>query len=320
MSFSAKMKDDLARIISSKSCCRKAEFLAFFLINGNIKIGNGVSLVMQTENSAVARKMFTLAKDFSLKREVSVFRRARLNKNQVYILLIPPQDQMDTFFNSLGMIDEQQLWHLDFCDQVWDKFLSSSCCKRAYLRGSFLAAGSITNPESGSYHLAIEALDKAQAELLLKILASFNLSGKIIQRKDTKTVYIKDAEQISDFMNIIGSHRALLEFEAVRVTKEMRNQINRRRNCDTANINKTVEAALRQKMDIEYILEKIGIESLPKTLRQAAELRLDNPESSLSELAELSNLGRSALNYRLRRLGKIAENIRDYGPESWDIL
>ena len=141
MSFSTRMKDDLARVISSRSCCRRAEFLAFFLINGNIRIGKGMSLVMNTEHSASARKMYTLAKDFGLEREVSAFRRSRLRKNQVYTLEIPAQEQMRTFLSELGLVDEEIAWRLDFTEAVRERFLQESCCRRAYLRGAFLAAG-----------------------------------------------------------------------------------------------------------------------------------------------------------------------------------
>lgn len=318
MSFSTRMKDDLARVVSSKTCCRKAEFLAFFLINGNIRISKGVSLVMNTEHSAAARKMFTLAKEFGLDREVTAFRRSRLKKNQVYTLEIPAQEKMRDFLSELGMVDEDVAWHFDFTDAVRERFLQESCCRRAYLRGAFLAAGSVTDPETGSYHLEIDGLDNAQASLIIDLLAAFDLKAKSVSRRETKTVYLKGAEQLSDFMNIVGAHRSLLQLESLRVTRDMRNLTNRRLNCDRANINKTVEAAMRQTADIQLIIEKVGFETLPASLREAAELRLDNPESSLVELAELSGLGRSALNHRLRRLTEIAENIRVYGPEEWN--
>ena len=318
MSFSAHMKDDLARIVSSKACCRQGEFLAFFLINGNIRIGNGVSLVMSTEHSASARKMYSLAKDFQLEMEISSYRRARLKKSQVYTLRIPPQPHMREFLSQLGMMDEHSLWQFDFAQAVRERFLGQACCRRAYLRGAFLAAGSIIDPESGSYHVEIDALDKTQADLVVDLLEGFDLKAKTVSRKDRETVYLKGAEQICDFMSLIGAHRSLLEFESVRVNKDMRNQINRRCNCDKANLNKTVEASMRQVADIGFIMESIGFETLPQSLRQAAELRLDNTEATLAELSELSGLGRSALNHRLRRLGRIAENIRSFGPEHWN--
>lgn len=318
MSFTTKVKEDLTHIMSSKPCCRKAEFLAFFLINGNMRLAGGLSLVMQTENSAAARKMYSLAKEFDLEREVSIYRRSRLKKNQVYRLIIPAQTNIRPLLTQLGLVDAGGGWQLGQSQGLLDTFLREPCCRRAYLRGAFLAAGSVSDPDSGSYHLEIDSLDADQAQLLLELLAHFGLAGKLARRRSDVTLYLKGAEQISDFMNIVGSHRSLLEFESVRVTRDVRNQANRLRNCDTANVNKTVAAALRQMRDIAYIQSNLGLEKLPRPLRQVAELRLENSDASLAELALLSGLGRSALNHRLRRLSQIAERIRDFGPEAWD--
>lgn len=319
MSFSAHVKDDLCRVLTSRACCRFAEFAAFFLISGSIRMAgqNRLSLIMPTEHPGAARKMFSLAREFLPEREVAIYRRTRLKKNQVYNLLIPDQPQLRGFLSSLGLLDEAGRIALGFPSCLEDRYLRESCCRRAYLRGAFLAAGSISAPESG-YHLEINGLDKAQAGLLQRLLEGFDLSAKTVGRKGMVILYLKEAEQISDFMNIVGSHRSLLEFESVRVTKEMRNNVNRRRNCDTANVNKTVTASMRQVADIQYVFAQIGAETLPQQLRQTAELRLEYPEESLADLALLSGLGRSALNHRLRRLCRIADNIRDYGSQDWN--
>ena len=318
MSFTREVKEDLTRSISGEACCRQAEFIAFFLINGNIRIGNGISLTMQTENSAVARKIFTLAKDFSLEREISIYRRKRLRKNQVYTITIPAQPQLQVFFSELGMVDEHGGWRFGVSPQIRSRFLKKTCCRRAYLRGAFLASGSVADPAGASYHLELDALDPSQARLIVSLLTEYGVIAKTIGRKGRETVYLKGAEPISDFLNIIGSYRSLLALESVRVKKGIRNQANRMCNCDTANINKTVAAAVRQAEEIGYISRKLGLGNLPRNLRMAAELRLDNPDASLAELAELSSLGRSALNHRFRRLSRIAENIRNFGAEEWD--
>lgn len=319
MSFSTQVKDDLTRVISSKPCCRRAEFIAFFLINGNIRIGNGrrLSFFMQTEHSASVRKMFTLARDFALEREITVHRRTQLHKNQVFTLNVPPQERLTAFLHQLGMVDDRGCLRLVFPEQIREQILGAACCRRAYLRGAFLASGSISEPE-GSYHLEFSSLEHPQADLLVELLADFGLNGKIVRRKDLEIVYLKGAEEISQLLNIMASHRSLLEFESIRVTKEVRNQVNRQRNCDTANINKVVNAGMRQVRDINYINSTIGLSQLPRNLRIAAELRLDYPDYSLADLSEISALGRSALNHRLRRLAEIAENIREYGAEEWD--
>ena len=319
MSFSSRVKDDLARVLTSKACCRQGEFMAFFLIKGNIMVNEKqqISLNMTTEHTAAARKMFSLVKEYMPIRKIAVYRQSRLKKNQVVSINIPEQPEIDEFFRHAGIMEHQGRFRFKSPLFLKDTLLKASCCRRAYLRGAFLAGGSITDPE-GSYHLEIGGLDRDQAELLVDILASFELKGRIVRRKGAEIVYLKEGEQISQFMNLVGSHRSMLEFESVRVTKEMRNNVNRQTNCDNANIDKTVAAAMRQVADIEYISRCIGLSVLPQNLRQVAELRLDNPEESLAGLAQISTLGRSALNHRFRRLTQIADNIRDFGPESWD--
>ena len=320
MSFSTKVKDDLTRVMSTKACCRQAEFVAFFLINGNIRISadNKLAAYMQTEHSASVRKMFTLARDFDLSKEISVYRRPRLNKNQVFTLNIPAQKKLKEFLRSLGLLNENGVLQLGFPKNLGQDFLKATCCYRAYLRGAFLASGSISEPEKSSYHLEFNCLEPAQADLLVELMAEFDLIGRISRRKGMEIVYLKGAEEISQLLNIMGSHRSMLEFESLRVTKEVRNQANRQRNCDTANINKVVNAGIRQVEDINYIASTIGFEKLPRNLRLAAELRLEYPDYSLADLSEISSLGRSALNHRLRRLSQIAQNIRDFGEKEWN--
>lgn len=318
MSFSSELKEDLARVVSTKPCCRKAEFIAFFLINGNIRFARSqqISLVMTTELPAVARKMFTLAKDFISKREIMVYRRQTLKKNSAYSLFIPAQPDVQRFLSAIGMLDSSG-WQIGFPSYVEEGFLNDPCCRKAYLRGAFLAAGSVSDPEH-SYHLEIGSLDQAQSDLLIRLMDSFDLPAKSVERKGRELVYLKGSEQICEFLNIVGGHRSLLEFESVRVTKEVRNNVNRRRNCDNANINKTVTAAMRQCESIHYILSELGPDTLPPALLTVAELRLSYANESLAELSDISGLGRSALNHRLRRLEQIADNIRSYGKEEWN--
>ncbi|MDO4581835.1 MAG: DNA-binding protein WhiA [Bacillota bacterium] len=320
MSFSSGVKEDLARIMSSKACCRRAEFAAFFLSCGNIHIGakHSVSLSMDATLAVVSRKMFTLARDFGLKREIVMHRNSRLQKNQVFSLLIPAQPAVGGLLRELGMLDEDDTWQLSFPRRLRQDFLAGECCRRAYLRGAFLAAGSLTDP-GGSYHLEFAAHEPAQAELIKELLAGFDISAKITRRKEQPLVYLKGAEQISLLLTVLGSHRALLEFENTRIEKEVRNRVNRQVNCDNANMDKAIASGMRQADDIRYIAAQLGLEKLPRTLREAASWRLESPEASLSELAETTGLGRSALNHRLRRLGEIADNIRSFGVRNWNI-
>jgi len=311
MSFSTLAKDDLVRVISHRTCCTLAEFTAFLRLSGTINIGsnNAISITVTTEHPSAARKVLTMAKDlFSLQTEVIVYRKTRLRKNQVFTIHIPPQEGVVKVLELLGIALEDQLWQEHRPDVVDKKLLEKSCCQRAYLRGAFLAAGSVNDP-GGQYHLEISCNDNRQARGLQRLMGKSGMHAHITRRKNSFVVYLKEGAQISLFLTIIGSHRSLLEFENVRIVKEMRNQVNRVVNCERANINKTVDAALQQIRSIEKINQKIGISTLPQTLQEIAMARRENPESSLDELAKVLGLGRSCVNHRLRKIVKIAEEI-----------
>ena len=312
MSFSASVKNDLARVVSQHKCCKEAEFIAFLRSSGNIQIGRGnaVSLSLSSEHSKTARKIFSLAKDvFGLETEIMVHRKTRLRKNQVFHLHIPPQPGIKEVLELLGIEDESRLWQHDFAGEIKKDLVKNKCCPRAYLRGAFLGGGSINDPQ-GEYHLEFSFNDKNHALFVQGLLVRFEINGKLAQRKQMYIVYLKDSEEIIKLLNIMGSHRSLLEFENARIVKDMRNQINRQVNCENANLNKTVGASLKQVEDIKYIDEYLGLKNLPPNLWEMARIRLEYPDSSLSELSEYLHIGRSGVNHRLRRLSKIAEELR----------
>ncbi len=313
MSFASLVKDDLARIQSQKKCCRLAEFAALLRMNGNIHIGanQAISLSLVTEHAATARKIFSLAKElFDVDVEIVVYRKRRLKKNQVFSLQIPPQPQIREVLKWMGMMGEDEIWQQDFPGDMKKDILAKPCCRRAYLRGSFLGGGSINKPE-GAYHLEIRCNNGKQALLLQQLMKKLNISAKIMQRKNMTIIYLKESDQIADFLILIGSHRSLLEFENVRIIKDMRNQVNRLVNCENANLNKTVLASSNQVEDIQLIEKCLGLNRLPPSLKEVALLRLSYPDSSLSELAHEIDLGRSGISHRLRRLAEIADEIRD---------
>jgi hypothetical protein len=196
---------------------------------------------------------------------------------------------------------------------VIDQVLTQrSCCKRAFIRGCFLATGSITEPEK-SYHFEIVCNDFGKAEQLQNMMNSFSLDAKIVQRKNYYVVYIKEGARIVDALNVMEAHVALMNLENVRILKDMRNSVNRRVNCETANINKTVSAAVKQVEDITYIKEHGGFGQLSEGLRQMALLRLEQPQMPLKELGERLNppVGKSGVNHRLRKLSNIADELRE---------
>ncbi len=189
--------------------------------------------------------------------------------------------------------------------------VSKVCCKRAFIRGAFLTSGSFCNPEK-SYHFEISSADQKAAEFLSKLLAEFDVNAKIIERKNYYVVYVKDGEEIANVLNIMEAHKALMEFENVRILKELRNNVNRNVNCETANINKTAKAAAKQAEDIMLVFEKIGKKDLPEGLVAVGELRLEHPEASLQELSEMivPPVGKSGINHRLKKFSDLAENLR----------
>lgn len=193
-----------------------------------------------------------------------------------------------------------------------EQLLSRNCCKRAFLRGAFLASGSISDPQK-SYHFEIVCQEEAQARLLQQLYRTFELDAKVVQRKKYYIVYLKEGAQIVDALNVMGAYVALMNLENVRIFKEMRGSVNRIVNCETANINKVVGAACRQVEDIHYIQSKMGLDELPPALREMALIRLEYPDSSLKELGELCDppVGKSGVNHRLRKLGELAEKLRN---------
>jgi DNA-binding protein WhiA len=308
MSFAMGVKEDLTRIVSSKPCCRKAELAAFLRLNGNLRQEEaGVALSMVTENAAIARKIFTLAKECGLSSQIAVHRKVRLKKNQVFSLRVLPQEALQKLLRELQVVDNDGRWR-GFGSQFESVIINGECCKRAYLRGVFQAAGYISDPE-GAYHLEISLPDLQQVQFVQRLLAGFEIGAKMTRRKGMFVLYLKEGEQICHLLNILGSHRSLLEFESMRVDKEMRNQVNRLVNCDKANVDKTVAAAFKQVESIEIIERLGGLQQLSKPLREMAELRKEYPEASLSELSETSGLGRSAINHRLRKLVETAEEL-----------
>jgi DNA-binding protein WhiA len=311
ISFSEKTKNELARIIPEDRCCQMAELAGLVRMDGTILISakNQIGLELSTENAAVARKVLRLAKlIFNVETELKVKRKNRLKKNNIYLLKIPPQNKVKEILRVLGITQEGFLINPKVSTSVTRK----KCCRRSYLRGVFLGAGSVNDPES-TYHLEIITTSEIYAQSLVELINKFGLDPKISTRKNWYVVYLKESEQIVNFLNIIEAHTALLTFESTRIQKDMRNKVNRLVNCETANLTKTINAAFRQRENIELIANTLGVENLPLGLRQVAEIRLEHPDISLKELGEMLDppLSKSGINHRMRKIEKIAENIRD---------
>lgn len=302
MSFSGQIKEELAQVISSPRHCQLAELAALVQFCGHIEEDG--SLLVQSENPLVIRKCFTLLK--------KTFKIEAVAKSQMqtqnYRLFVTGEDAFRVL-EALKICDTAG--HLMMRHLTDPVLIKNSCCKRAYLRDCYMAVGSMSDPYK-SYHLELVCGLQAQAEQLLKILHDFSLDAKMIVRKKYYVVYMKEGENIADFLNITEAHKALMEFENTRIYKGMRNMVNRKVNCEAANITKTVNAATRQVEDIRLIREKMGLEGLPEPLRQMAYVRLENPQASLGELGKLLDppVGKSGVNHRLRKLGELAKELK----------
>jgi hypothetical protein len=287
MSFSSEVKEELAKHISPARHCQIAELAAMMNFCGQIgRDKNGCYTIgFQTENEAVARKGFTL-----LKKTYNIDTGAVIG-----------EEQMQEFFHKMGNPDEP----------VSSLLIKNSCCQRAFLRGAFLSIGSMSDPVKG-YHLEFVCNEENKAKQLQKVIQGFDIDAKIILRKKYYVVYLKEGESIVDILNICEAYVSLMKLENLRILKEMRNSINRKVNCETANITKTVNASARQVEDIEYIRDHYGLMKLPDNLRQMAEVRLEHPDAPLKELGEYltPTVGKSGVNHRLRKLSELADKLR----------
>lgn len=314
MSFSKKVKEELSRQISEARHCQIAEITAIISLCGDVIINerNQYFIKIHTENLTVARKYFILIrKSFAISAEISVRRNQSLKKNNIYTVWIKDAASSMKVLKAAKLIDESG----DIREEmsVTDNLVvQNSCCKRAFIRGAFLAYGSMSDPAK-NYHFELVASTEAKAEQLKDIIHSFHIEAKIVERKKHYVVYVKEGSQIVDLLNIMEAHIALMELENVRILKEMRNSINRQVNCETANINKTVIAASKQIDDIIYIRDTIGFGDLSKGLEEIARLRIEQQEASLKELGALLNppIGKSGVNHRLRKLSMIADSLRE---------
>lgn len=285
-------------------------------MNGTLSFSNRKPVVdVQTENAAIARRIYTLLKkDHDVQVEILVRKKMRLKKNNVYIVRMVHRAK--EVLEALKILDKDFV----FNHKISEELVEKKCCKRAYLRGAFMAGGSVNNPETSSYHLEISSLYKEHNDSLCELMNKFGLNSRTLERKKGYITYIKEAEKIADFLNIIGAHVALLKFEDIRIVRDMRNSVNRLVNCETANMNKTISAAMRQVENIRYIHDTVGLDVLPEKLREIADLRLEYPDVTLKELGELvsgSKISKSGINHRLRKIDEIANKLRAGQPISY---
>lgn len=313
MSFSIKVKNELANHISNATHCRIAELAALISMCGSVIIdeNNNYKIRVKTETQPTAEKIKKLMwKTFKVDVDISTRENAYSKVGRTYTLLVGDHQQALKILQATKLINEN--------NEIGENFsitnnivIMKDCCKRAFIRGAFMAAGSISDPNK-SYHFEIKCNSEKKAKQLIELLENYNIDGKMVARKGGYVVYIKEGEGIVDVLNVMEAHVSLMEMENVRILKGMSNYYNRQVNCETANIKKTVATSVRQIDDIDFIIQNKGIDYLPEKLQDIAWVRKENPDASLQELGEMLDppLGKSGVNHRLRKICQIAQELR----------
>lgn len=305
MSFTENVKNELARLVRESLAERRAELLALLRMSGSaVTGGRGAwGVEFSTGSSAVARRVLvSLKKDFGLVPAVMVRQGRKLRKKNVYTLAVPPSPAGTDFLSSIGFLPMGGMEDELVCRMPEEK--------RAYLAGAFLGGGSINRPQS-DYHMEMVTQSYHFAEEIMEFMRSFHMNPRLTDRKNDYIVYIKDGDEASTFLQITGATQSYMEFENVRVMKDMRNKVNRQVNCETANLQKSVNAAVRQTQEIQNIRKVMSDQMLPKKVVETMELRLAHPNATLAELADICGISKSGLAHRFQKISAIAKELSE---------
>ncbi|MGP1381710.1 MAG: DNA-binding protein WhiA [Dialister pneumosintes] len=304
MSFTEEVKNELARLPRENTACRTAELLALLRMSGTVITGTEGKwgLDFSTSSNAVARRvLISLKKDFNLEPAILVRQGRRLRKKNVYTLTVLPFEGGNHF------LEKMDIWSLGKINDYNN--LKTQEEKKAYLAGAFLGGGTVSRPQS-DYHLELVTKSSIFAEEISKVMKELSLHPKLTDRKNDYIIYLKDGDEVGRFLQLIGSAHCYMEFENVRVMKDMRNRVNRQVNCETANLQKSVDAALRQFQQVQLIMKYMDLTELSPKIKEAAEMRLKKPYLSLGELAELLDISKSGLAHRFQKISAIAKKIK----------
>lgn len=307
MSYASEVKKELTQLEVHREHA-KAELAALIRMNGTVGlVDKKFILNVQTENAAIARRIYVLLKDhFDVESELLVRRKMKLKKNNVYIVRL--KQGTKEVLSDLSIMEG-----MSFHSHVSDEVMMNTQKVKSYLRGAFLAGGSVNNPETSRYHLEIHSSYEEHNDDICQMMNQFDMNARTLERRNGYITYLKEAEKIADFLALIGATSGMLKFEDVRIIRDMRNSVNRLVNCENANLNKTIDAASKQIESIKFIDEMIGLDKIPTKLREIALVRLEYPEVTLKELGEMIPSGvisKSGINHRLRKLNEMAENLR----------
>jgi cell division protein WhiA len=311
MTFSKDTKDELAHIAPDKNCCILAELAGFIRVCGTIKLmgGGKFKVVITTEHNAVARHYKTLIKTyFGVDPSLEIGRSQAINKGKAYLMTLGPEELSEQILRETGILMLRGGMNY-ISDGIYEGLIKTKCCRKAYLRGLFLGTGTISNPEKG-YQLEIVCDTEILAGDVKRLLNGFiDIHSKVVVRKGQYVVYVKAASQILDLLAIMGAHSQYFSFEDIRMKKELVNRTNRIQNCDQANIDKTIVASEKQISDIRAATAHGGLDLLPKKLREIAQMRLDNPDASMTEIGTMLDppLKKAGVNNRFARIAEMAK-------------
>lgn len=312
MSFSKDVKNELARVPMEDMAVLHAELAAYIRTCGVVKLTESlkIGLSFQTENASVARRILSAYKRvYGREVEVSATQNMLLKKNKQYKISLADEGEVKSLLMDSDFLRPENVFQMQY--SVDPSLLRTSEAVRAYIRASFLGAGSVTSPNK-RYHLEFITHDEAHGRDLIKWLRRSHIEAKGVVRKDDYIVYLKEAEKISDLLAFMGAGQSVLQFESARVVKDVRNNVNRLVNCETANLSKTVNASTRQMRDLATIESRIGIKRLPEDLRRIAEARINDPEATLAEIGKSMDpeMSKSGVNHRFKKLHELAEKLR----------
>ncbi|MBD5808246.1 DNA-binding protein WhiA [Limosilactobacillus fermentum] len=307
MSYASEVKKELTGITVHEKNAR-AELMALIRMNGSIGLANHAMILnVQTESPAIARRIYSLIKQlYKVESDILVRKKMKLKKNNTYVVRLRHHAQ--EILGDLAILDGFQIKERVPLDLLTDDLMI-----RSYLRGAFLAGGSVNNPETSRYHLEIYSLYEEHNEMIAEMINRYDLNARTTNRRSGYIVYLKEAEKIANFLQLIGATTSMLEFENIRIVRDMRNSVNRLVNCENANMDKVANAANRQVENIMLIEATVGLSSLPEKLRAIAETRLAHQEVSLKELGTLvpgGPISKSGVNHRLRKLNAYADELR----------
>ena len=313
MSFATETKKTIAKLMPEERCCMLAEIAGYARIRGILRLAGGghLSVSLTSEDPAVVRMLKQLtAAYFDADSDIEVRQGSLLKRENRYRLTFQDERTGEKILRETGMLKVVDGSNV-LMDGLAPEVIRKTCCKKACLRGLFLAGGTVNDPEKG-YHLEIVCSDKITAADVKKLMNQFSLKAKVVERRGSWVVYIKGSEHVADFLKIVGAYSQVFRLEDVLALKSLRNKTNRIVNCENANLDRSVDAAGRQISNIRFIQEHLGLEQIPERLRNAAELRLAHPELPLSELAKLADppVSKSGLNHRFAKIAETAERLR----------